>query len=206
MDFMVAHPMSGQHGATARDSLGGISKRLFDLAFGSLFLVLTLPILLIAAGALKLAGVKPVFAREPRLGFRGRSFTVVELTTIARSSAESNRTGSRKLSHRTYAESIGAFLHESGIPKLPQLVNVLRGEMSLVGPRALRPSDAILYGDTIAACLMARPGLVQAPRSAKHGDNCAMAPLELDLDYVRNWRFSTDVAALLRTIFTLKAT
>lgn len=200
MDFMVARQSLRQQRDAPKEGLGGRSKRLFDLAFGSIILAFTLPILLLAAAALKSAGARPVFAKDARLGFGGRSFTVVEFST----DPEAIGPTGQKRPCRTSVTKIAAFVRESGIHKLPQLVNVLRGEMSLVGPRALRPSDATVYNDRIAAYLTARPGLVQAPKTAKLGERWTAEQLDSDLDYVRNWRFSTDVAALLRTIFTLK--
>ncbi len=206
MEFMFARQSLRRRDDTARDCLGGATKRIFDIVFASLFLGLTLPILLVAAAALKLAGADPIISREPRLGFRGRSFTVVEFTTTAGNSpvSQSAAATGRKFRSRTGAACIGAFLRESGIHKLPLLVNVLRGEMSLVGPRALLPSEASPHGDRIAAYLTARPGFVQPPKIANPGNRRAGELLDPDLDYVRNWRFSTDVVALLRTIFAMK--
>jgi exopolysaccharide production protein ExoY len=204
---MVAGPSLHPQGETPKDSLGGTPKRLFDIGFGSLVLVFTLPLLLIIAGALKVAGAGPVFKREPRLGFRGRMFSVIELATTAEESPLSDSATTspgQGLRRGTRIARIGVFLHESGIHKLPQLVNVLRGEMSLVGPRALHPSEAAHYGERIAAYLSARPGLVQARRRPQHGQACATHRFDSDLDYIRSWSFSKDMIALLRTIFALK--
>jgi len=204
---MVAGPSLHPRRETAKDSLGGTRKRLFDIAFGSLVLVFTLPLLLITAGALKVAGAGPVFKREPRLGFRGRAFSVIELVTTAEESPLSESaatTPDQDLRRGTRIARIGVFLHESGIHKLPQLVNVLRGEMSLVGPRALHPSEAEHYGERIAAYLSARPGLVQARKRPRPGETCATRRFDWDLDYVRSWSFSKDMIVLFRTIFALK--
>jgi lipopolysaccharide/colanic/teichoic acid biosynthesis glycosyltransferase len=206
MDFMVVRPRLRHQGEAIGDCLGGRSKRLFDIVVGSILLTLTLPILLVAAAALKCTGSGPVFAREPRLGFKGRLFTAIEFGATTREGrrSESVAKSRNKLHRRTDFARIGEFLHDSGIHKLPQLVNVLRGEMSLVGPRPLPLSEVRLQGDRIAAYLEARPGLGQAPRTAKLGGRCPSEPSDPDLDYVRNWRLSMDLTALVLTIFTWK--
>lgn len=189
MEFMVARPRLRPRTKSGQVSLGGRPKRLFDVAFGTLFLVLTLPILVVTAAALKLAGARKVLAKEKRLGFRGRSFVMIEFATSSRDWPAVRR--------------FETFLHDSGIHKLPQLVNVLRGEMSLVGPRALLPCEASLPGDRIATYLAAKPGLIQARRNKTLTKTGALQLLDIDLDYIQNWSFSTDIVALLRTIFTL---
>lgn len=203
MNFTLARPRLRQHGEATKDRLGGTTKRLFDLILGSLFLLCTLPVLVFAAAALKVAGATPVFTRAPRLGFKGRPFVIVEFRTKAQTCPLPGST-SRKPRRRTATIGLAEFLHDSGIDKLPQLVNVLRGEMSLVGPRALHPSEASGYGDWIAAYLATRPGLVQVPNTASLEDHPSMQLSVADLDYVRNWHLSTDVIALLRAIFTWK--
>lgn len=206
MGFMVVRSRVRHQGEAIGDCLGGRSKRLFDIIVGSILLAFTLPILLVAAAALKCTGSGPVFTKEPRLGFKGRLFTAIEFGATRREvrRCESVAKSKHKLHGRTGFAHIEEFLHDSGIHKLPQLVNVIRGEMSLVGPRPLRLSEVRLQGDRIAAYLEARPGLVQAPRTTKAGGHCPSEPSDPDLDYVRNWRLSMDLTALALTIFTWK--
>jgi lipopolysaccharide/colanic/teichoic acid biosynthesis glycosyltransferase len=186
--------------------LGGRSKRLFDIVVGSILLALTLPIFLVTTAALKCIGSEPVFAREPRVGFKGRLFTVIEFGATSRDGrgSESAATSRHKFHRRIDLTRIAEFMRNSGIHKLPQLVNVLRGEMSLVGPRPLALSEVRLQGGRIAAYLEAKPGLIQAPRTAKLGDHCLSEPSDPDLDYVRDWRLSTDLTALMLAVFTWK--
>ncbi len=197
---MVAGPSSGPRGETAEGCLGGTPKRLFDIAFGSVLLAFTFPLLLVSAAALKCAGARPVFKREPRLGFGGRSFHMIELVTTARDGRASApaTTASRRA---TRSARIGACLREAGIHKLPQLVNVIRGEMSLVGPRALDPSEVDHLGERSATYLSARPGLIQAPVRPNRREAHATEGFDADLDYVRDWRVSRDLVALLHSIF-----
>lgn len=201
---MVADPYTGPQGETAKLCLGGTPKRLFDIAIGSALLASTLPLLLASAAALKCAGAVPVFKREPRLGYGGRSFLMIELVTTARESPLSEpatTTPSQAVRRRNRIACIGFFLRESGIYKLPQLVNVIRGEMSLVGPRALDPSEAEYLGDRIAAYLTARPGLVQMYTGPNRRKGCDIEGFAAGLDYIRDWCFSMDIVALVHAIF-----
>jgi exopolysaccharide production protein ExoY len=186
--------------------LGGTPKRLFDIVLGTLLLTSTLPLLVVTAVTLKLAGARPLFSREIRLGLKGRSFEMIAYTTTTQDSPHvesTDRYGSR--GRRTpHIAHIGMFLKESGISRLPQLVNVIRGDMSLVGPRALSSFESSCYGDGIAIYLSARPGLVQPRRRTAPEDKSAAQACDEGLDYVRRWCFSADVATLLRVIFALR--
>lgn len=191
------HPARSVKGA-----LGGTRKRLFDIVFASITLFLTLPILLIVVTVLKLAGAGPLLAKHRRLGHRGRSFTSFEFKT-ASVRLPARQTGldpHPDQASRARVLAISQFLRESGIYKLPQLVNVLRGEMSMIGPQEIHPSEVSYYGDRIAWYVSARPGLIAVSKMARRDDRAYAAQVAADIDYIRNWRFSTDLALLLRAV------
>jgi lipopolysaccharide/colanic/teichoic acid biosynthesis glycosyltransferase len=94
----------------------------------------------------------------------------------------------------------GRFLRESSLDELPQLINVVRGEMSLVGPCPIVPSEMSRYGDRLDSYVLARPGLTGAWQMRDHSDSGYDKMVELDANYVSNWRFSTDLSILMRTM------
>jgi exopolysaccharide production protein ExoY len=95
---------------------------------------------------------------------------------------------------------VGQFLRESSLDELPQLINVLRGEMSLIGPRPIVPSEMLHYGERFGSYVLARPGLTGAWQMRDHSDSGYDKMVELDANYVSNWRFSTDLSILMRTM------
>ena len=95
---------------------------------------------------------------------------------------------------------VGQILRESSLDELPALINVLRGEMSLIGPRPIAPSEMLRYGENIGSYVSARPGLTGAWQMIDQNDSSYDKLVELDANYVSNWRFSTDLAILMRTM------
>ena len=132
--------------------VGGQTKRLFDVVFALLFLLLTLPLFITVVVVLKGTDPGPVIYRHVRIGLRGRRFTCFKFRTMVvdaenelkalidhdpSARAEWERT--QKLIKDPRVTRVGRFLRESSLDELPQLINVVRGEMSLVGPRPIVP-------------------------------------------------------------------
>jgi exopolysaccharide production protein ExoY len=197
----------------AKAAIGGQAKRLFDVVFCSLILLLTLPLFLIVAVILKVTDPGPVIYKQVRVGFWGRRFTCFKFRTMvvdsenvlralldddpgARAEWEQNQ----KLIKDPRVTPVGQFLRESSLDELPQLINVLRGEMSLIGPRPIVPSEIARYGDRLSSYASARPGLTGAWQISGRSDCGYDKRVELDANYVSNWRFSTDLLILLRTL------
>ena len=197
----------------AQYAVGGQRKRVYDVIVASLVLLLTFPILVIVALMLKLTDPGPVIYKHVRVGLWGRRFTcfkfrtlVVDLENALEASAY-NDPGARtewdqnqKLINDPHVTPVGQFLRESSLDELPQLFNVLRGDMSLVGPRPIVPSEMSRYGDRLGLYVSARPGLTGAWQISGRSDCGYDKRVELDAHYVSNWRFSTDLSILLRTV------
>jgi lipopolysaccharide/colanic/teichoic acid biosynthesis glycosyltransferase len=160
-----------------------------------------------------------VLFRQRRLGYRGQSFYIYKFRTM-RSDAEqclvdlearneSARGLLFKLRDDPRVTRLGHFLRRTNLDELPQLWNVLRGEMSLVGPRPfqMRDSDRILAVDPSAfqKRLEFRPGLTGAWQVGRLSPTDSEHLLELDLDYVQNWSLRRDLGIMYRTFFILIA-
>jgi exopolysaccharide production protein ExoY len=199
--------------SVAEYAAGGQTKRLFDVVFASLLLLATLPLFIIVAVVLKVTEPGPVIYRHVRVGLWGRRFACFKFKTMvvdaenmlkalldddpgARAEWERNQ----KLIKDPRVTRVGRFLRESSLDELPQLINVLRGEMSLVGPRPIVPLEISHYGDRLTSYVSARPGLTGAWQISGRSDCGYDKRVELDANYVSDWRFSTDLAILVRTV------
>ncbi len=105
----------------------------------------------------------------------------------------------QKLAKDPRITPLGKFLRQSSLDELPQLINVMRGDMSLVGPRPVAPQETQRYGDKLSLYLKARPGLTGVWQVSGRSDCAYNRRIELDADYVSNWRFARDIDILLRT-------
>ncbi len=184
----------------------GAVKRLFDLLFSLILLILTGPILLTAMLALWLSslGRDPVIYRQTRVGLNGKHFTLLKLRTM-RVDAESDgaRMACKNDSRITH---LGWILRRSRIDELPQLLNVLRGEMSLIGPRPERPEFVRQYERQIEGYSLrnrVKPGITGlAQVSFGYAENLDEAAIKLfyDLIYIRSRSLRTDLYVLKQTL------
>ncbi len=190
-----------QPGATARS---WPAKRAFDLIASSILIVLTAPIMLACALAVKLSSRGPVFFSQERIGIGGHPFQILKFRTL-RVNDDSNTTWSVDDDDRvTWA---GRVLRPSHLDELPQLFNVLRGEMSLVGPRPERPHFVEQFSDEIDdyhfrhRVPVGITGWAQV--NGYWGDTSIERRVRLDNRYIENWSFWRDLLIGLRTIPTL---
>jgi len=196
-----------------RTAVGGPLKRVFDIVFASVVLLLILPLFIIVALMLKITDPGPVICKNVRVGLWGHRFTCFKFRTIVFDSenvlkaspddhpgAASEWERSQMLIRDPCVTRVGQILRESSIDELPQLINVLRGEMSLIGPRPIVPSEMSHYGDRLGSYVSARPGLMGVWQISGRSDCGYDKRVELDANYVSNWRFSTDLSILVRTV------
>jgi len=179
-----------------------------DLLFASVLLViLAVPMLLIALW-IRITSGSPIFHRQVRVGLRGKCFTILKFRTM-RNDAEEDTGPVWAQSNDPRCTQAGAVLRSTNLDELPQLFNVLRGEMSLVGPRPERPffvrqftADRPLY----AQRHVVKGGITgRAQIQGLRGRTCPEARLQHDLHYIRNWSLGRDLRILLRTPFVLIA-
>jgi exopolysaccharide biosynthesis WecB/TagA/CpsF family protein len=186
------------------------AKRALDVA-GSLAIgaVLALPVLLIAA-LIKLDAPGPVIFRQTRVGRNGRPFEMLKFRSMhldaeslhaALAPNTNNRHELRFKSKRDpRVTQIGRFIRKTSIDELPQLWNVLRGDMSLVGPRPALPSEVAKYSLADRDRLLAKPGLTCTWQVNGRADIDFVGQVELDREYVRNSSFLRDLWLLIRTV------
>ena len=181
-----------------------VVKRAFDLLAASLGLVLLSPIFIAIATVVKISSPGPILFRQERIGRHGKSFTLLKFRTMQCSSkSESDRLWTTKNDPRCTV--IGAVLRRFSLDELPQLLNVVRGEMSLVGPRPERPYYVAKFGEDFEKynmrhrCHVGMTGWAQI--NGLRGDTSISDRLQYDLYYMRNWSFGMDLQIIFRTAF-----
>ena len=192
--------------------LARLAKVLFDLVAASLLLLLAAPVLLAIAVAVKLDGGPVLFAHR-RLGANGREFPCFKFrsmvvdsdlalrrTLAADPQAAAEWANSFKLRRDPRVTWIGRLLRATSLDELPQLLNVLRLEMSLVGPRPIVRSEINRYGENITYYFEARPGVTGLWQVSGRSDISYAQRVQLDTWYVKNWTMWHDVAILAKTI------
>jgi Undecaprenyl-phosphate glucose phosphotransferase len=184
-----------------------IVKRAMDVVIGVLALILFLPVMALTVLAIKLDGEGPVFFRQHRKGFNGRHFLMLKFRTMTVQENGDVVTQARRNDPRV--TRIGSLLRSASIDELPQLINVLRGEMSLVGPRP----HALAHDNYFEELLQdyafrhhVKPGMtgwaqVNGLRGATPSIDQIARRVEWDLWYVNHWSLWLDVQILIRTFF-----
>jgi sugar transferase (PEP-CTERM system associated) len=206
IDIESAHPSWLLCGDGFRQGrLNLLGKRLFDLVIAAALIVLTLPLMLLVSVLIKCESRGPVLYRQERVGRRGRVFVLFKFRSMYQN-AEAGGAPVWAAQHDTRVTRIGRWLRYTRIDELPQLWNVLRGEMSIVGPRPERP----YFVERLAAAIpfyaerhFVKPGItgwaqVNAPYGASFDD--AREKLRYDLYYIKNCGLLLDLRILIATL------
>ncbi len=181
-------------------------KRIFDVAFSIAVLLLTLPITLLIAAAIKLGSRGPVFFVQDRVGLNGRVFRMFKFRTMNGSSREEGDTRwtCEEDPRRT---TVGAFLRRTNLDELPQFLNVLRGDMSIVGPRPERPYFVERFLEEIDrynSRHLFKAGITGwAQINGWRGDSSIAKRVEYDLYYLRNWSLTFDLQIITMTLLRM---
>jgi undecaprenyl-phosphate galactose phosphotransferase len=189
-----------------------LTKRLFDTLAALMLLVLLSPGFLLVAWAIRRDGGPALFA-HPRIGKKGRVFNCYKFRTMvvdAEKQLEQLLQRQPELRKQWQAEHklrsdprvspLGRFLRRTSLDELPQLINVIRGEMSLVGPRPVVRSELPRYGDQVGYYLMVRPGMTGLWQVSGRNDVDYDTRVYLDSWYVKNWSLWHDLVILFKTV------
>lgn len=194
-------------------------KRVLDIALATLLLLLVTPACLIIVILIRATSSGPVLFRQSRVGLNGRTFTILKfrtmyhgvsdevhrryITSLIVGHATREQTGSYKLHDDVRVTPVGRWLRRSSFDELPQLLNVLKGEMSLVGPRPPLEYEVQSYAPWQRERLRMRPGItglwqVSGRNRLSYVDMC-----RIDLDYLREWSLRADLRIIFRTPWVL---
>ena len=191
-------------------------KRGFDVVAASALLLFTAPLLALVAARIAMVDGGGVIFAHTRIGRHGRLFRCYKFRTMVANSAEvlaellardpvarAEWARDRKLRHDPRITPIGRFLRKTSLDELPQLLNVVRGEMSLVGPRPVVLDELELYGEAEIYYLQVRPGLTGLWQISGRNDVDYERRVSLDAWYVRNWTLWYDILILFRTLLVV---
>jgi putative colanic acid biosynthesis UDP-glucose lipid carrier transferase len=181
-------------------------KRTFDLVVASLAVLFLAPVMVLLALAIVVETGGPALFRQARTGHRGKTFVILKFRTMT--VAECGDRARQATLHDDRITSVGLILRKLSLDELPQLLNVIRGEMSLVGPRPHAVGHDEQFAGSIPAYplrFMAKPGLtglaqVRGHRGEIRGPQCIQDRVSADCEYIENWSFALDMQIILRTI------
>lgn len=185
-----------------------LAKNVLDFVSSLLMLIVLSPLFAVVALAIRIDSPGPVFFRQRRVGRDGEMFRCWKFRTMYIDAEErkaalmmENETDGLlfKMKHDPRVTRVGRFLRLTSLDELPQLINVLKGEMSLVGPRPLPAEDGDFLGD-VRRRLLVRPGITGLWQVSGRSDLSWDDAVRLDLYYVDNWSLTTDLQILIRTI------
>ncbi len=176
-----------------------LCKRLLDITLATIAILLLLPVLLVIALAVKFTSDGPILFCQERLGRLGKPFVIYKFRTMVDGAIHIGA-GLDTFKGDPRITPIGKFLREYHLDELPQLFNILRGDMSLVGPRPLLVSTLATYTNEQKRRLLMPSGLTAWEAVNGGLDNSLEERIQLDIWYVDNWNFWLDIAIILRTI------
>jgi exopolysaccharide biosynthesis polyprenyl glycosylphosphotransferase len=188
---------------------GGLPKRLFDLVFASAALMVLCPLLFVVALVVKLQDGGPVFFRQARIGRGGRPFGMIKVRSMVMDAEERLAEVTElnesdgvlfKMREDPRITRVGRFLRRYSVDELPQLVNVIRGDMSLVGPRPPLPAEVNKYAIDVHRRLLVRPGLTGLWQVSGRSGLSWDESVRLDLYYVDNWSMMSDLVIVAKTV------
>ncbi|CAA0128256.1 UDP-glucose:undecaprenyl-phosphate glucose-1-phosphate transferase [Mycolicibacterium vanbaalenii] len=186
-------------------------KRLFDLVFGALALAAVSPVIVAAALAIKIHDGGPVFFRQVRVGRAGRPFRIIKFRTMsvgAENKKAHERAAAAEPEARVFFKSaqdsritrVGKFLRSTSIDEIPQVLNVLAGSMSIVGPRPLVPGEGESIEHFVQRRALVKPGMTGLWQVSGRSDVSDDERIRLDHSYVDNWSVVQDLVIVWRTV------
>ena len=213
LKYRPSHPKSGDGYKSPELPIGNSAKRWLDIWIAGTLLIVSIPLLLMVAFLIKITMGSPVFFIQSRVGFGGKVFRCLKFRTMVAGSAETLQAllaenpnayrewfDTRKLRRDPRITPFGHLLRRTSLDELPQLVNILRGEMSCVGPRPVVEAELERYGPYTADYIRARPGLTGLWQVSGRNNISYSERIALDRYYVRRWSPALDILILLRTI------
>lgn len=188
-------------------------KRVLDIVCSALALIISSPLMLGVAIAIKLDDGGPVFFSQTRIGLHGRPFKMYKFRSMVTNAeelkkklAEENGQSDRfifKMKDDPRITKIGHFIRKTSLDEFPQFFNVLKGDMSLVGPRPALPEEVARYGSLYSARLLVKPGITGPWQVSGRSDLSQEQSEYLDVSYIENWSITGDLAILAKTVLVV---
>ena len=190
-----------------------ILKRVCDIVLSGIAIILSSPIMLWVAYKVKREDGGPVFYSQTRIGIYGKPFTMYKFRSMVTNAeelkkklAEENGQSDRfifKMKDDPRITKIGHFIRKTSLDEFPQFFNVLKGDMSLVGPRPALPDEVARYGSLYSTRLLVKPGITGPWQVSGRSDLSQEQSEYLDVSYIENWSIAGDLAILAKTVLVV---
>jgi exopolysaccharide production protein ExoY len=187
-----------------------------DVCLALVAIIMLSPLLILCVVAVGLTSPGPIFFRHRRVGYQGRPFECLKFTTMvpdgekrldaylsANPGALAEWKANRKLRNDPRITSFGSVLRKTSLDELPQLLNVLKGDMSIVGPRPVIDAELDKYSDRRTAYLACRPGITGLWQVSGRSSTTYRKRVACDTHYAKNWSFAMDIKIIARTLQVL---
>lgn len=202
----IEHLSENSLGSLAPDSSYAFLKSVVERAAALVVLIVTAPVILVAALAIRLDSPGPSLFRQTRIGYRGKPFTICKLRTMSHAIGPRTRQDDVTVDNDPRITRLGKFLRSSRLDEIPQLINVVRGEMSLIGPRPETERLSHWYAESIdfyAYRHIVLPGITgwaQVKQGHVASQEDVMRKLQYDFYYIKNYSLWLDVVIVLKTV------
>jgi exopolysaccharide production protein ExoY len=199
--------------SAAPQPIGLVSKRVIDIILAASGIILLAPLLAICFVVTVISSPGPALFRHKRVGFKGKYFDCLKFRTMVTDAPDRLRqlfesdpvaaaewVANRKLRHDPRVTAIGAILRKSSLDELPQLFNVLKGDMSIVGPRPVTEEELVRYSGAVNSYLACRPGITGLWQVSGRSTTTYNKRVACDTFYARKWSMTLDAKILIVTI------
>ncbi|WP_286906553.1 sugar transferase [Clostridium sp. UBA1652] len=190
-----------------------LSKRIFDIVSSTLLLIILSPLFLILIVLVKLDSKGPVFFGHKRIGYKGETISVYKFRSMVQNAEEVLRNFTPeqkaefeknfKLDDDPRVTKIGAFLRKTSLDELPQLINIIKGDMSVVGPRPIVQKEVAKYGKYADKLFSVKPGLTGFWQANGRSDTTYDERVQMDMYYIDNRSTLLDIRILFKTVIAV---
>lgn len=176
-------------------------KRIFDIVICSVIMVLGFPLLILLALLVKISSKGPIFFIQVRVGRHEKPYKIIKFRTMS-GAPDQNATHWTK-SEEDRITSVGRFMRDYGLDELPQLLNIMKGDMSIVGPRTPLPQQVATFAPRLKKMFDMRPGVLSLAAIAGRRNLTMNERYELHVQYVEKWSLRLDLKILWQSLFVV---
>lgn len=211
LDYNIPKKINGEISMSLK--IYSLFKRIFDVVSSTLLLIILSPLFLILIVLVKLDSKGPVFFGHKRIGYKGETISVYKFRSMVQNAEEvlKNFTPEQKaefeknfkLDDDPRVTKIGAFLRKTSLDELPQLINIIKGDMSVVGPRPIVQKEVVKYGKYAEKLFSVKPGLTGFWQANGRSDTTYDERVQMDMYYIDNRSIVLDIKILFKTVIAV---
>lgn len=211
LDYNISKKINGEISMSLK--IYSLFKRIFDVVSSTLLLIILSPLFLILIVLVKLDSKGPVFFGHKRIGYKGETISVYKFRSMVQNAEEVLRNFTPeqkaefeknfKLDDDPRVTKIGAFLRKTSLDELPQLINIIKGDMSVVGPRPIVQKEVVKYGKYADKLFSVKPGLTGFWQANGRSDTTYDERVQMDMYYIDNRSTLLDIKILFKTVIAV---